>query len=140
MLSLIVCLVAVYLIQTDYIIPFIELGNRISLFELLSRSLLPTTLFMLLLFYIVFECVCNIFGELSCFADRCFYKDWWNSTTFEEFNRLWNQPVHEFLYRHVYLEAIMQFKTSKKQAQFLTFLFSAVLHELVLAVVFKIVR
>jgi len=83
-----------YLLETDYIIPFIELGNRISFYELLSRSILPVTLFLMLLFYMVFECVCNMFAEVSLFADRYFYRDWWNSTTFEEFNRLWNQPVH----------------------------------------------
>lgn len=133
-------LLAMYLISTEYIVPIIELGNRISFYELLSRSILPISIFMILLFYIIFECICNFFGELSRFTDRGFYRDWWNSTTYEEFNRLWNQPVHEFLFRHVYLEAIMRFKTTKKQAQFLTFLFSAILHELLLAVIFNIVR
>lgn len=39
--------------------------------------------------------------QLTFFADREFYQDWWNSTTFDEFSRKWNVPVHSFLLRHV---------------------------------------
>lgn len=28
------------------------------------------------------------------FADREFYQDWWNSTSWDEFARKWNKPVH----------------------------------------------
>ena len=48
--------------------------------------------------------------------------------------------MHIFLYRHVYLEAIVKYKTSKTTAQILTFLFSAALHELLLAIIFRIIR
>jgi sterol O-acyltransferase len=43
--------------------------------------------------------------------------------------------VHEFLLRHVYLEAIDSFKWSKRDATFFTFFFSSVLHELVVSTV-----
>jgi hypothetical protein len=33
------------------------------------------------------ECVCNGFAELSRFADRQFYEDWWNSTNWDQFAR-----------------------------------------------------
>ncbi len=49
--------------------------------------LLPLSFLTLIVFFIVFECVLNCFGELAYFGDRQFYLDWWNSTTFEEFAR-----------------------------------------------------
>ena len=57
-------------------------------------------------FGLVFENFLNFFAELTRFADREFYQDWWNSTNFEEFNRKWNRPVHLFLYQHVYVKSI----------------------------------
>ncbi|KAI0285808.1 MBOAT, membrane-bound O-acyltransferase family-domain-containing protein [Russula aff. rugulosa BPL654] len=101
---------------------------------------LPFMLAYLLLFYIIFECICNGFAELSCFADRGFYEDWWNSTSWEEFNRKWNKPVHNFLLRHVYASTITSYKFSRSRAMFVTFLISALAHELVMAVVTKKIR
>lgn len=66
--------------------------------------------------------------------------DWWNSTTFEEFNRKWNRCVYNFLFRHVYLDCHYRFKLSKSMAQFVTFFFSALLHEWILVLAFRIVR
>ena len=39
------------------------------------------------------ECICNGFAELSRFADRQFYEDFWNSTSQDEFARKWNRCV-----------------------------------------------
>ncbi len=90
--------------------------------------------FAIVTFMLVFENYLNAFAELTCFADRLFYTDWWNSTNFEEFNRKWNRPVHEFLYRHIYIEFIFELNFSVKKSQLITFLFSALLHEYILAV------
>jgi len=30
----------------------------------------------------------------ASFADREFYQDWWNSTSWDQFSRKWNKPVH----------------------------------------------
>lgn len=57
--------------------------------------ILPFMLNYLLIFYIIFECICNAFAELTCFADRGFYEDWWNAVTWDEFARKWNKPVHQ---------------------------------------------
>lgn len=67
----------------------------------------------MLMFYIVFECITNVFAEITRLAHRAFYQDWWNSTTYEEFNMKWNRPVHIFLKRHVYLELILRWNKSK---------------------------
>lgn len=42
------------------------------------------------------------------------------------------------MYRHVYLEMIVKYKFSKVIAQAVTFTFSAVLHEFLLALIFRI--
>ena len=38
----------------------------------------------LLAFYVIFECVLNVFAEVTRFADRGFYDAWWNSTTWDQ--------------------------------------------------------
>jgi hypothetical protein len=62
----------------------------------------------------------------------------WNSTSFDEFSRKWNRPVHSFLLRHVYAATISTYGLNKFSAAFVTFLLSACLHELVMAVVTKV--
>ncbi|CEQ42423.1 SPOSA6832_04239 [Sporobolomyces salmonicolor] len=64
----------------------------------------------------------------------------WNSTTFDEFSRRWNVPVHTFLLRHVYASTMSTYHFSKFQAAFVTFFLSACVHELVMAVVTKKIR
>jgi len=92
------------------------------------------------------------------FADRQFYEDWvsfprfsipcrplstgfqWNSTSWDEFARKWNKPVHTFLLRHVYSATRKSYRISKASAMFVTFLVSALAHELVMVVVTKKIR
>ncbi|EPT00989.1 hypothetical protein FOMPIDRAFT_149567 [Fomitopsis schrenkii] len=95
---------------------------------------------LLLLFYIIFECICNGFAELSYFADRRFYDDWWNSTSWDEFSRKWNRPVHTFLLRHVYASAMTSLGLGKLGAMMFTFLLSAAAHELVMLIVSQKLR
>ena len=45
-----------------------------------------------------------------------------------------------FFYRHLYLELIIKWKLSKLKAQLITFIFSAMIHEFLLAIIFRIVR
>ena len=86
------------------------------------------------------ECVLNVLAELTCFADRGFYGDWWNSVSWDQYARDWNRPVHNFLLRHVYHSSISAFHLSRGTATFVTFLLSALVHELVMACLFKKVR
>lgn len=66
--------------------------------------------------------------------------DRWNSTSWDEFSRKWNKPVHTFLLRHVYAATILSYRLSKTSAMFLTFLLSACAHELVMMVVTRKIR
>ena len=58
----------------------------------------------------------------NSFADRQFYDDWWNSTSWDEFSRKWNRPVHTFLLRHVYASSMSSYKLTRQSAMFFTFL------------------
>ncbi|KAH8727908.1 MBOAT, membrane-bound O-acyltransferase family-domain-containing protein [Phaeosphaeriaceae sp. PMI808] len=105
-----------------------------------SDMLFPMLLEQLLSWYVIWECLLNVLAELTRFADRGFYGDWWNSVSFDQYARDWNRPVHNFLLRHVYHSSISFFHLSKMQATFFTFLLSAVVHEVLMFCLFKKVR
>ncbi|KAG0744882.1 hypothetical protein G6F57_006050 [Rhizopus arrhizus] len=108
--------------------------------RVIIELLFPFLINYLFIFYIIFECILNAFAELSRFADRNFYDDWWNSVTYDEFARKWNKPVHHWLLRHVYSHSIESYKLSKTNATFVTFFLSSCIHELVLVIVTKKIR
>ncbi|KAG6868960.1 hypothetical protein C0993_007174 [Termitomyces sp. T159_Od127] len=148
--------VLLYTVTETFILPYTPTSNS-SILRLLLDLALPFMIAYLLLFFIIFECICNAFAELSYFADRQFYEDWvsfkfeptaflvsrsttnfrWNSVSWDEFSRKWNKPVHAFLLRHVYAPTILGYGVSKTWAMFLTFLLSACVHELVMVIVTK---
>ena len=105
-----------------------------------SDMLFPLLLEQLLAWYVIWECLLNVLAEVTRFADRGFYGDWWNSVSWDQYARDWNRPVHNFLLRHVYHSSISAFHLSKMGATFATFLLSAVVHELLMFCLFKKVR
>jgi hypothetical protein len=82
---------------------------------------------------VYFHLTLNLLAELLRFGDRCFYKDWWNATTFSTYWRTWNMPVHQWLVRHAYFP-MMRAGASKTVANLLVFVISAVFHELLVSV------
>ncbi|KAK4997969.1 Sterol O-acyltransferase 2 (Sterol-ester synthase 2) [Elasticomyces elasticus] len=98
--------------------------------ETVSTLLFPFMVIFLLVFLVIFEYVLGAFAEITCFADRHFYADWWNSHDWLEFSREWNIPVHHFFRRHVYSASRPTF--SRPVATLITFLLSALAHELVM--------
>ncbi|KAF2134602.1 MBOAT-domain-containing protein [Dothidotthia symphoricarpi CBS 119687] len=102
--------------------------------------LFPMLLEQLLAWYVIWECLLNVLAEVTRFADRGFYGDWWNSVSWDQYARDWNRPVHNFLLRHVYHSSISFFRFSKLQATFFTFLLSAVVHEVLMFCLFQKVR
>ncbi|OCL08645.1 MBOAT-domain-containing protein [Glonium stellatum] len=105
-----------------------------------SDMLFPLLLEQLLAWYVIWECLLNVLAEVTRFADRGFYGDWWNSVSWDQYARDWNRPVHNFLLRHVYHSSISAFHLSKISATFITFLLSAVVHEVLMFCLFKKVR
>eukprot|EP00164_Ancoracysta_twista_P001531 GFYU01002009.1.p1 GENE.GFYU01002009.1~~GFYU01002009.1.p1 ORF type:complete len:554 (-),score=136.92 GFYU01002009.1:158-1819(-) len=139
-LSTIGILVCMYAIVSKFLRPVFRESPNMSPVHAIVVLILPVLCLYMLTFFLVFEAICNGFAEITRFADREFYRDWWNSTNWDEFSRLWNRPVHQFLLVHIYQEGVKTWKVSKFTASLATFLFSALLHELILACIFRMVR
>eukprot|EP00697_Spironema_sp_BW2_P015919 gnl/Spiro4/6962_TR3611_c0_g1_i1.p1 gnl/Spiro4/6962_TR3611_c0_g1~~gnl/Spiro4/6962_TR3611_c0_g1_i1.p1 ORF type:complete len:519 (+),score=160.66 gnl/Spiro4/6962_TR3611_c0_g1_i1:35-1591(+) len=147
------CMVLLYTTVNRFMFPIFVKLRELDFLESLFRLALPSVVCWCLLFFIVFHCILNGFAEITRFADREFYEDWWNSTAFDEFARKWNKPIHEWLFRHVYLDTLRYEKTGSVQTGSMkemfkhrlyallgTFFLSGILHELVLAVTFRMLR
>lgn len=131
------CLTLLYYIYTEHIENTIPLMLTSSMFDLIIRLYLPITIWSLILFFFLFECVLPGYSEMTTFGDRQFYIDWWNSTDLEEFNRKWNKIVHRFLHKHVYLECTKVYKLPPLKAKAVTFIISAIFHEYILCLLVR---
>jgi diacylglycerol O-acyltransferase-1 len=90
-------------------------------------------------FYLIFHTYTNILAEVTYFADRRFYSDWWNSGNMSEYWQKWNMPIHNFLLRHIYLP-LRRFGIPSSTCMFATFTFSALFHEYVVIGVFSVIN
>ncbi|OAG39316.1 hypothetical protein AYO21_06520 [Fonsecaea monophora] len=106
--------------------------------ETTSMMLFPFMITFLLVFLVIWEYILGAFAEITCFADRHFYSDWWNSSDWLEFSREWNIPVYHFLRRHVFFSSKTYFSTPV--AMTITFLVSALGHELIMGCITKKLR
>ncbi|KAK6076627.1 MBOAT family protein [Seiridium cupressi] len=144
------CIFLLTIISEEYILPVLQESHirlesvssvteiLLILAESISWLLFPFMLTFLLVFLVIFEYVLGAFAEITYFADRHFYADWWNSTDWMEFSREWNVPVYSFLRRHVY--ATSKPKIGRGMATVITFLISAIGHEIVMACITKKLR
>ncbi|KAI1767935.1 MBOAT-domain-containing protein [Hypoxylon sp. FL1150] len=144
------CIFLLTIISEEFILPVLQdstvrldkssavLETLLILAETISWLLFPFMLTFLLVFLVIFEYVLGAFAEITRFADRHFYSDWWNSTDWMEFSREWNVPVYSFLRRHVY--ATSKPSIGRNMATLITFLISAVGHEIVMACITKKLR
>ncbi|KAM4700879.1 sterol O-acyltransferase 2 [Discoglossus pictus] len=99
------------------------------------HATLPGILVLLLSFFALLHCWLNAFAEMLRFADRMFYKDWWNSTSFSKYYRTWNVVVHDWLYRYIYQDLLWLCKQRFRAGVTLAvFFISASVHEYVLIV------
>ncbi|TKA23845.1 hypothetical protein B0A50_06980 [Salinomyces thailandicus] len=113
--------------------PHITQAEKALIFaETVSSLLFPFLITFLLTFLTIFEYALGAFAEITLFADRHFYSDWWNARDWLEFSREWNLPVHNFFRRHVYSASQTSGCVSRPAATALTFFVSAVAHELVM--------
>lgn len=118
-----------------------SLSHRATTYPFILIEVIPSFLAIYLLtFYLIWDLILNAIAELSRFADREFYRYWWNSVDWNEYARDWNVPVHKFLLRHVYHSSISALNVNKTAATFLTFFFSSIVHEFAMYVIFKKIR
>lgn len=106
--------------------------------EAISSLLFPFMVCFLLVFLVIFEYLLGAFAEITRFADRQFFLDWWNSCDWLEFSREWNIPVHNFFRRHVY--SVSRKRMGRGVATGLTFFVSSLAHELVMGCISKKLR
>ncbi|ETS77316.1 hypothetical protein PFICI_11190 [Pestalotiopsis fici W106-1] len=144
------CIFLLTIISEEFILPVLQESRvrldsvasatetLLILAETISWLLFPFMLTFLLVFLVIFEYVLGAFAEITYFADRHFYADWWNSTDWMEFSREWNVPVYSFLRRHIY--ATSKPKIGRGMATVITFLISAIGHEIVMACITKKLR
>jgi sterol O-acyltransferase len=144
------CIFLMILISEEFITPVLaesaarlRLTSNLSdkaliLAETTSLMLFPFMITFLLVFLVIWEYILGAFAEITCFADRHFYSDWWNSTDWMEFSREWNIPVYSFLRRHVY--STTRPLIGRQFATLITFLISAIGHEIVMACITKKIR
>ncbi|XP_058809626.1 sterol O-acyltransferase 1 [Phymastichus coffea] len=128
-----------FILERFIIPPFEKYGPRI--FEIqfvvltVFSSMLPAIVMFLFGFYCILHACQNAMAELLRFADRQFYKDWWNCTSFSAFYRTWNIPVHDWLHEYIYKDVHVKCH-SKVFAIAMTFAVSALFHEYILALAF----
>ncbi|XP_076821748.1 diacylglycerol O-acyltransferase 1-like isoform X2 [Clavelina lepadiformis] len=107
--------------------------------ERLLKLSVPNHLIWLIFFYCFFHSVLNALAEILRFADREFYRDWWNSETIVYFWKAWNIPVHKWCVRHLY-KPLLSVGCGKTVAQVSVFLLSAFFHEYLVSIPLQMFR
>ncbi|KAI5305479.1 hypothetical protein KEM56_004315 [Ascosphaera pollenicola] len=86
------CIFLMILVSGEFILPVLQESNvkiarartpverAIVVAETVNGLLTPFMVEVLLAFLVIFEYVCGASAEMTRFADRKFYEDWWNSS------------------------------------------------------------
>lgn len=101
--------------------------------ERVLKLAVPNHIIWLIFFYTIFHSSLNLLAEILRFADREFYRDFWNAETIQYFWQTWNIPVHRFCVRHVY-KPLVRNGYSRLTASLAVFLISAIFHEYLVSV------
>ncbi|KAL0483376.1 hypothetical protein AKO1_014702, partial [Acrasis kona] len=140
LLGFLICCLIIYVSMQKLMIPTME-SLSYNVLEHVFYLAVPTMLLWMLAFYGIFHCLLNAVAEVSRFADREFYLEWWDSTTMTEFWKLWNRAVYKWMCRHVYMESMRQVPLfNKKLAAISTYVTTAILHEYLLCIAFVTFR
>ncbi|XP_011062277.1 PREDICTED: sterol O-acyltransferase 1-like isoform X2 [Acromyrmex echinatior] len=95
---------------------------------------IPGILYFITGQYLLLHAWLNAWAEMLQFADRLFYKDWWNSTTYHTYYRKWNVVVHDWLYTYIYKDMYeILVPRNRMLSAIAVFLVSAIVHEYILA-------
>ncbi|KAF3913611.1 hypothetical protein ABW21_db0200108 [Orbilia brochopaga] len=128
--------VAIWFLTQQYAVPTLRNSviamDRLNLAHILERLMKLSTISTVVWlcgFCAVFQSGLNALAEVMRFGDREFYSDWWNSASLGGYWRTWNRPVYQFMKRHIY--APLRGRGWRHgPASTMVFLFSAVLHEM----------
>eukprot|EP01022_Parablepharisma_sp_SALTPOND_P008111 TRINITY_DN135223_c1_g1_i1.p2 TRINITY_DN135223_c1_g1~~TRINITY_DN135223_c1_g1_i1.p2 ORF type:complete len:437 (-),score=15.82 TRINITY_DN135223_c1_g1_i1:3389-4591(-) len=123
--------IKIYLIFTEYVFPTIsEFGHK-SFLIMYLKLVLPLGIVFIMSLFVTFDCVCNLFAEITAFADRKFYDDFWNSCTVDEFFKKCNVLIPSFLKKYVYV-VLLRKGVHKVIAKYVTLLLSSLLLEMIM--------
>lgn len=121
------------MIVTEDIVPVIRANASAPLIELYLQLQMPLILMIILMVFLLFESFPNALAELTGFADREFYQDWWNATSIEEFYGKWLKFSYLFYYRHVYMKLATKYLPRRPiMAKAITNLLSSAMQELIM--------
>lgn len=143
------CLFYIHFLFVRFCVPVFqrfgrESFNGTTLLVGMFSCMFPGSLVLLCSFFAILHAWLNAFAEMMRFADRMFYKDWWNSTSYARFYRTWNCVVHDWLYEYVYRDIV---NWQRRQGEgcirlrclpmLVVFFISSVVHEYILAFAFR---
>lgn len=111
----------------------VKQGDVIAIAERVMKLSTISLFLWLCGFYALFHSFLNALAEVMQFADREFYSDWWNVDSVRTYWTSWNKPVYYFMRRHLYAPMVGR-KVDPKVAQLVVFVFSGILHELLIGI------
>ncbi|KAI3385729.1 hypothetical protein SNEBB_011230 [Seison nebaliae] len=138
--QVVACVFFLYYLFSQFCLPVFKNfnENHLTLHKFIRSiflSTLPGSLSLFISFYCFLHAWLNAWAEMLRFADRLFYKDWWNSTSFSQYYRKWNIVVHDWLFTYIYKDVFLIFR-KRTFSLFVVFAISALLHEYVLVFAF----
>ncbi|XP_054748945.1 diacylglycerol O-acyltransferase 1-like [Lytechinus pictus] len=140
LVQLCLCLVQQWIVPTvlNALAPFTSLDTK-RMLERVLKLAVPNHICWLIFFYSFFHSWLNVLGEVTKFADRNFYQDWWNAETIAYFWKNWNIPVHKWCLRHIYIP-LRSKGIDQQKAQMIVFLVSAIFHEYLVSIPLQMFR
>ncbi|XP_071956472.1 sterol O-acyltransferase 1-like isoform X2 [Antedon mediterranea] len=138
LVQVLACTFFTYYVFVRFCVPvFKNFGQEdLTLRNLMLASfsvMLPATLVLVLGFFAILHSWLNAFAEMMQFADRQFYKDWWNVKTYSSYYRTWNIVVHDWLFTYIYRD-LQLLGFGKFFSMMAVFVISATMHEYILTV------
>ena len=121
-----------YMIVTEDIIPVVRSSKNTGILELYLQLQMPLILEVMLMIFLLFESFPNALAELTMYADREFYQDWWNATSIEELYGKWLRFFYLFHYRHVYMKLQMKYRMGQTMAKCIAHLVHSGMQELIM--------
>jgi len=132
--------IVIWIASAQYAVPLLQNSlDHIAALDFISilervMKLSTISLFCWLAgFFALFQSFLNALAEIMMFGDREFYSDWWNVSDIRTYWTSWNKPVYHFMKRHIYSPLVGR-GINPKVAQIIVFVFSGVLHELLVGV------
>ena len=121
-----------YLVITEDIIPIVRANINAPLLELYLQLQMSLIFEIMLLIFLLFESFPNALAELTCYADREFYQDWWNARSVEELYGKWLRFFYLFHYRHVYMRLQVRYRFGQTTAKVIANIVNSVMQELIM--------